>query len=203
VEGFTTPWSNKRTASLPNPRPVGPQSCARPQLCARPTHGGIPISQPCWPPAHRPTQHQNSGPSVMPPDPRPLGSPPPLCTRPQPGTGPTADWPAPPPEPTTLQALLSLSHAWDKWNPTPPIRPCLSPAPCGTSGVLPHWDRHHAGVKQPHSPACWTPHPLGRAGPSSTRLPRLTAPPGSCSATTRGLLECLRDTHRLEWIWKN
>jgi hypothetical protein len=173
------PQSNKRTAGLPNPCLVGLQSCCSILLGSPPlglcqaTHGGIPAPQPCWPPASGPTPcwvpHH---PLATPLDLRSPGSPPPVRTGPQHGVQSHSSPGYPPPlEPTTLQALLSPSYAWDDRTPTtrtpPPIRPSVwknwSPA---------HWDKHQPGVRQPHPPAHQEPHPLGRNWPQLYTLPR-------------------------------
>jgi hypothetical protein len=153
---------------MPDPHTVGYSSlsCAGLQP-PDPHHAGILAPQPChWIHNHWDPRYQSA------PDPSP--EPVPQLT------GITV---LPPHlQPTALQALLSPSHEWDDWSPTPPIRPCLAPALCGTTQALPHWDRHHPGVRQPHPPACQEPHPLGRASPSSTGFPD--------NCFTRLLLSC-------------
>jgi hypothetical protein len=175
--------------------------CARTQLCARPTHGKVPVPQPHWPPAFGPTPRRNTRTLAVLPDPRPLGSLPPVCARPQPGADPTACQDTrPSPQPTALQALLS--HLWDDQNsPLPPgpawlqlhveqLEPCLS----GTGTILVQ-DSHT------HQPAR-NPAPCAELAPV-LQASQITAPPGSRSATTRGFQACLRDTHRLDWTLKN
>jgi hypothetical protein len=150
MEGFTSPQSNIRTASLPNPCPIGllcralcHSGCARPQLCSRPTHGGIPIRK-----LRRP--HHAGIPAPW------------LCRWTHDHRDPLRQSV---PDPS-LELVPQLSGI-----PTPPIRPCLAPALCGTTGAPPCWDRHHPGVRQLHPPDCQESHFLCGVGPSSTGFP--------------------------------
>jgi hypothetical protein len=70
----------------------------------------------------------------------------------------------------------------------------LEPHPAGTGTTL-VWD------------SC-THQPARNLAPCAELAPALqasqiTAPPGSCSAATKGLQACLRDTHRLDWTLNN
>jgi hypothetical protein len=201
VEGFTTPQSNIRTEGLPNPCPVGLQSCCS-ILLGSPPPGCAHTCRDTCPSAVLATAGRNARPLVVLLDQRPPGFPPPICTGPQPGAGPTACWDTPPPKPTALQALLSSSYMPDDQNPPHPSGPAwlqlcveqLEPCPAGT-GIMLVWD---SCIHQPAR----NPVPCAELAPA-LQASHITSPPGSCSLAPRGLQACLRDTHRLDWTLKN
>jgi hypothetical protein len=187
------PRSNKRTASLPNPHPIGLQSCCfilpgslflglHQATAPRQTHTqwDPPLSGQT-PPRYPPLSHA----SLQPPDSHHTGIPTTWLCRwihehrdphhqavPDPSLEPVpqltripalAGMPAPP-EPTILQAVLSPSHAWDDWIPTPqtPVHQTLQ-------GAYSMWKN-------------WSPDLLGQAAAwhetaASTSLP-VTLPVG-------------------------
>jgi hypothetical protein len=165
MEGFSTPLSNKRTAGLPNPCPIGLQFCCS-FLPGSLPFGLSQVTAPCqthtqWEPATRPCRwiHNHRDPrhqSVL--VPAWIGPTAHQDTRPS----PWAHCPSGPAEPQPRMGPRT---------PTSPIRPCLTPAPCGMTGTLCRWDRHHPGVRQPHPRACQEPHTLSGASPSSTGFP--------------------------------
>jgi hypothetical protein len=140
MEGFSMQWSHKRTAGLPNSHPIGLQRhcsfcqalhslcCARPQPCARPTHGRIPNSlaapDPCTTGIPAPQLHSGLQPRTGPTpsqDTCPLATPdlspepvPQLARIPtHPFPQPTAPWTTP-----AHQALQGSSSMWNNWSPT-------------------------------------------------------------------------------------
>jgi hypothetical protein len=163
--GFTTLWSNIRTAGLPNLHPVDLQS-----RCSI-----LPGSPPLG--LHQATALLHTHiwwdtcPSVVPAIPRRntrLSWP--MTTRiPTTSLHQTLALPLPPGHCPSGSAEPQPCVEWPE--PTQPIRPCLAPAPCGTTGALSCWDRHHPGVRQPHPPACQETCSLCGAGPSSTGFP--------------------------------
>jgi hypothetical protein len=143
------PQSNKRTASLPSPHPVGQQSCCSALL-------GSPPLRLCQATA----LHQIHTPP-------PPGSPP---LRPFRALAPCRihdplgplplrlHWiHTPPLEPPGPQALLDLSSACDYW----------SHAPLGSSPLR---ARHQLGMRQLHPPTCQFTCPSGRASSQLYRL---------------------------------
>jgi hypothetical protein len=168
VEGFSTPRSNKRTAGLPNPCPIGLQSrCSILPGCppvglhqATAPHQTHTLQDPRLLGRTRSMYHWDSRPSATPdpspePDPHSAGIP---------ALKPTAPW-----------ALLGPSYVWDDQIPAPrfpPLRPHRAPATCGMTGAPPRWDRHQLGVRQLHPPACRDPRPSGVARPQLYRLSR-------------------------------
>jgi hypothetical protein len=148
------------------------------------TPPGIPAPWPsCWTQDHRDRHHQSV------PDPS-------LKQVPQ-----LTGIPTHPPEPTTLHASLSPSHAWDNQNPSHPSE-LPGSSLCGTTGVPPCWDRHHPGVRQMHPQDCQEPCSLYGAAPA-LQASQITSQPGYRWAASRGLQVCLIDTHRLDWTLKN
>jgi hypothetical protein len=169
MEGLTTPQSNKRTAGLPNSCPVCLQSLYSilPGSLAVPGHSPLcqthtrrdtcPLAMPASNP--RPTPHRNTHPLAA-------GS----MTTGIPATSLhwTKAWSRSLSSlgTTTLQALLSHSHMWDDWTPTPPIRPCLAQAPCAPLGQAPFWCKTAASTSLPGA------LPPGRSQPQLYRLAR-------------------------------
>jgi hypothetical protein len=208
MEDFSTPQSNKRTANLPNPCPIGLHShCSilpsSPLLglcqaiALRQTHTWQDTPPSAIPASSSQTHTMPEYPSLaMPLGPWPPGSP---------TTSPcqTPAWSQShsllghlplPPKPTALQALLSPSHAWDHQT-----LPCssgpswlqlhveqLEACPSGTGTILVQDHLTHQPARNP--PPCVELAPALQAS-------QITAPPGSCLAATRGLQVCLRDTH--------
>jgi hypothetical protein len=70
----------------------------------------------------------------------------------------------------------------------------LEPHHAGTGTIL-VWDSHT------HQPAR-NPTPCAKPAPA-LQSSQINTQPGSCSAATRRLQACLRDTHRLDWTLKN
>jgi hypothetical protein len=137
MEGFSTPWSSKRRASLPSPHPIDLQSLSSappgfPHLRLyqatdphriHTTPGYLPL-RPCW--ALVPCWiHALSGPPLFGPCQihTPLGFLPLGHARTQHRTGSTLCWDPCPMKPTAL-------------------RPCWTPALCRTTEFTPHLDEH-------------------------------------------------------------
>jgi hypothetical protein len=176
MEGFSMPWSNKRTAGLPSPHSIGLQShcsaplgslplglCQATASCQIHAPPGAPPLEPCqihttpWPP---------------PLNPQPLR----ICWAPAPhgmtGSMPHLD--------SCLLGCIGYMPCWDPyllghdgstpyWDP-PPLDSSTPQALLGCSSVC--YDQRHAppgpqtlrdghqlGVRQPHPPAHWDPHP--------------------------------------------
>jgi hypothetical protein len=147
MEGFSMPLSNKGTAGLPNPHPVGLQSFCSILL------GSLPLGLCQATALHQTHTRWATRPSVVPASScqthtmpeypsHDHGDPPHhSMLDPIPELVPQLmGMPAPSPELTALQALLSPSNAWDDQTPplglSLPIRPCWAPAPCGMTGAL-------------------------------------------------------------------
>jgi hypothetical protein len=140
------------------------------------TVGSLPLG-PCWIhtlprylhisrarslPWARPTQQWDNSPFATPchrsmPVPQSPGSTPPGCAWPKPWT----HHPSAPAEPQLCVKQLDPSPLGSLH-----LKTCWAPAPCGTTGALPCWDRH-----QPHLPVCQDPCLSGTASPSSTGFP--------------------------------
>jgi hypothetical protein len=193
VEGLTTPWSNKRTASLPNPCPVGLQShcsilpgslplgmCQATALCqthtwwdTRPSTALSSTPQTHITPEYLPLGHA-AGPTTTGIPSSQSAKDPSLEPVPQ-----LTRLPAPPPESTAFQTLLSPSHTWDDQNPLLPSGPAwlqlhvewLEPCQAGTGTIL-VWDSH---TRQPAR----NPAPCAELFPA-LKASQITAPPGSC-----------------------
>jgi hypothetical protein len=198
MEGFSTPWSNKRTASLPNSPAVGLQSrCSvlsgSPSLglrlataphqthtklgfpplghAARPITTGIPAP---WP-------HQKTGGSR---------------SHSLPGYPPTgAHW-------SSGNAELQLCVGWLDPSVSLPIRACQATPPCGKTGASPTgtgtslaWvTRIHHAARIPAPGADWAP---------ALQAFQIAAPPSPAQAANGGLQACLRDAQRLDWTLKD
>jgi hypothetical protein len=141
------PWSNKRTAGLPSPKPIGLQRCCS-LGCTRPwLHAGSSI-----------TTTRIPTPQAMPSS-NPMPDP---CSARTP-----AFWAAPDPQPSRIPTprLLPLRHCW-----TPDLhgltRSMLPWDPCPS---VPAGSQLGMGQPEPHSTEI--PAPWAEPGPSSTGFP--------------------------------
>jgi hypothetical protein len=177
VEGFSTPRSTKRIASLPSPCPIGLQSC----------FSALPGSPPLW--SHRlPAPHQIHAPpesrlgasSVLDPLPARIPTPQALTgsTSAQIHTslgslplGPCCD-PSSTPDPCLAGVPCPSSPL--------PLRSCWTPAPHGMTGYMPCQNFYPSGpaehqllVTQPQTLPTGTPAPWVLLDPALPRYPPL------------------------------
>jgi hypothetical protein len=160
MESFT-PQSNKRTAGLPSPCPIGLKN-----HCST-APGSLPLG-----PGRAPAQHQIQAPlrylQVR------------LCGAPDPHRihTPLGSLPLKSPAP---QALLGPSLAWNNQSSSPlgpPIGPCRNTTPPGSPPI---GARHQLSVRHPHSPACRGSCPSGLSQVPALHASQITALTGSSS----------------------